>query len=85
MPRYKAKAQGFFGGVTYDPRPGRRNYLITDKPIKPLPSWLELAGKESAAQKKAREEKDAAAHASVKAAKTDINVASFMGGATEVL
>ena len=88
MPRYKATRQGFWNGVTYDPRPGRRNFVITDKPIKPVPSWLELAKAETPKQKKEREDKDATAMASIKAAKADVNVATFMGtkgSATEVL
>lgn len=53
MPRYKVTAVGFIGGVMYDPN-GKRSTVNTDKPLKPVPSWLKPMTEETAAQKKTR-------------------------------
>lgn len=40
MPTYKVVKKGFYGGIFYDPD-GKRAMLTTDKPLKPIPKWLE--------------------------------------------
>lgn len=40
MPQYKVKKQGFMNGVLYQPN-GKRNVVVTDKPLKSVPAWLE--------------------------------------------
>jgi len=82
MPRYKVKEKGFYNSKTYDPN-GKRPFLYTDKPLKPVPSWLEPMKAETAAQKKKRlaAEKKAAKEAEKKAKsdQKDIDDLTFMG------
>lgn len=40
MPQYRAKAPGFMFGRQYGPGT-KREVVTTDKPLKPVPSWLE--------------------------------------------
>ena len=49
MPQYKVKdgQKGFFDGKLYDSN-GKRPILVTDKPLKPVPSWLLPIRKRSA-------------------------------------
>lgn len=59
MPRYRAKEPGFFNGTTYGPR-GKRPIVYTDKPLNPVPSWLEKMEDEKPAQRQKRQAKTAA-------------------------
>lgn len=83
MPSYKAKEDGFFNGQLYGP--GRkRTTVITDKPLKPVPTWLEEVKGETAAEAKARRiaEKKVAEEAKKKAAsdKVEIDSVTFIEG-----
>lgn len=90
MPRYKVKAPGFWDGKMYSPT-GKRQIVHTDKPFpkskktkeEDVPAWLELMPEESPAQRKKREEAEAAAKkaAEDKAQddRKDIENASFLG------
>jgi hypothetical protein len=49
MPNYNVVAKGFMHGRLYDPQ-GKRRTLNTDMPLKPIPSWLELATEVKAAR-----------------------------------
>jgi len=62
MPSYRATEPGFFGGALYAPD-SKREIVTTEKPLKPVPSWLKPIGetKETAAERKAREAAEAAA------------------------
>lgn len=59
MPRYKVTARGFMGSIFYEPGHPRKGVVITDKPLKLVPSWLELMEEETAAQKKSRKKAEA--------------------------
>lgn len=80
MPSYKVISKGFMFGRTYDPN-GRRKTLHADKPLKPVPSWLEPIKEETAAQRKKRvaAEKKAKAEAaeSQKQKQTEIDSVRF--------
>ena len=78
MPSYKVIAPGFFEGVLRKPDSLRTGVINTDKPIEPVPSWLELMKNEPAAKKKARSK--SAADAAKKKAEDDkdIQSATFM-------
>jgi len=62
---------------------GKRNVVITDKPLKPVPSWLEKIEDETAAAKKKRvaaEKKQAKADAAkAEQDKEDIDDVTFIG------
>lgn len=76
MPQYKVKVgqKGFYDGKLYDSQ-GKRPILVTDKPLKPVPKWVEplkvksVTAEEQAAAQKAAEEAKAAAEAAKKAEK----------------
>lgn len=53
MPSYKVTSVGFMFGRLYDPN-GKRKILHADKPLKPVPSWLEPIKEETSAQRKKR-------------------------------
>lgn len=53
MPKYKVLEKGFYGSKIYDPN-GKRPFLHTDKPLKPVPLWLEPVKAETPAEKKKR-------------------------------
>ncbi len=57
MPGYKVLEKGFFGGMTYDPE-GKRKELHTDKPLDPVPSWLEPLPEETAKTRDTRLRKE---------------------------
>ena len=82
MPQYRVLAVGYYDAVMYDPE-GKRRVLSTNKPIKPVPSWLKCIKPETAAQKKKRleeEVKQAEEDAEkMKQDNQDIIDASFMG------
>lgn len=84
MPKYQVTGKGFYEGKVYDPI-GKRRVLNTDKPLKPVPSWLKLIKQkaETAAEKKKRlaAEKKTEAEAKEKAEQDqkDIDDASFLG------
>lgn len=82
MPRYKVLQKGFYNSKTYDPN-GKRNFLYTDKTLKPVPSWLEAMKAETAAEKKKRltaEKKQAEADKKkAEQDQKDIQDTSFMG------
>lgn len=42
MPTYRVKQKGFMDGQLYRPGDSRFGHITADKPIKPLPDWLEL-------------------------------------------
>lgn len=50
MPTYKVKSPGFMFGNLYEPD-GKRPILTTDKPLKPLPAWLEVTSAAKARKK----------------------------------
>ncbi len=62
MPSYRATESGFYGGALYAPN-SKREIVTTDRPLKPVPSWLKLIEetKETAAERKAREAAEAKA------------------------
>lgn len=82
MPKYRVKNKGFYDGKTYDPN-GKRNFIFTDKPLKPVPSWVEPVKAETPSEKKKRlaTEKKAAIAAEKKAAedKQAVEDLTFMG------
>lgn len=89
MPQYLAKQKGFMNSVLYGPGT-RRPIVVTDAPLKPVPSWLEpikeeskAAAKQSEADKavaKAKKDKELAENELKKAAATkqsvDVNFTS---------
>ena len=88
MPRYKVLSPGYMNDILHKPDHHRHGFVVTDKALKPVPSWLELVKPETAAQKKSREKADADDQEQVKEDKKDIDAASFMskpGDAVEVL
>lgn len=40
MPKYLVKSKGFIDGKLYDPD-GKRRTVVTSKPLKKVPAWLE--------------------------------------------
>lgn len=82
MPKYEVKERGFFNSKLYDPK-GKRPFLFTDKPLKPVPTWLKPAKAETAAEKKMREGLEkrqiAADKKKAKEDRKDIENLSFMG------
>lgn len=79
MPRYEVIKPGFMNDTLHKPGHPRHGHVITDKPLKPIPSWLKLAKDESAGQKKARAKADKAGADKAKDDKQDIENASFLG------
>ena len=59
MPRYEVIAPGFMNKTMHRPGSKRHGYVYTDKPLKPVPSWLKLAKAETLAQKKKRHKVEA--------------------------
>lgn len=55
MPRYKVLKKGFINDTMHKPGHPKHGYVYTDKPLKPVPSWLKLIKEETPAQKKKRE------------------------------
>ena len=53
MPRYKVKKPGFFQGRLYGPN-GKRSTIVTDKPLDPVPSWVEIIKAGTTTQRKTR-------------------------------
>jgi len=82
MPKYKVIEEGFYNGKIYKPD-GKRSFLHTDKPLKPVPSWVEVMKAETAAQKKKRvaaeKKADAAAKKKAESDKKDVDDLTFMG------
>lgn len=82
MPKYKVISKGFYDGQVYDPT-GKRKFVHTDKPLKPVPSWMKTVKAETVAEKKKRLEAEKivadAAKKSVEDDKKEIADASFMG------
>lgn len=73
MPKYRAIQPGFIHGRLYGPNT-KRPVVTTDKPLKPVPSWLEVISEkvETAAEKKKRlAAEKAAAEAAAKEAEKD--------------
>lgn len=58
MPRYKATQTGYMHGRLYGPNT-KRAIVHTDKPLKPVPSWLTLIEEETPTQRKKREQEEA--------------------------
>lgn len=84
MPKYQVIAPGFYGGVTYDPN-GKRQTLTTEKPLKPVPSWLkpyDEKAEKPAAKTAATVAPDAATVEAELKEPADI---SFSGGKVETL
>lgn len=80
--QYQVIETGFFGGKLYSPNHPRRSVLVVDKPFKEKekPSWLgDILGKETPAQKKAREKAAEALKKQVDDGRKDVANASFMG------
>lgn len=75
MPRYKVIAPGFINKTLHKPGHPRHGFVVTDKPLKPVPSWLEKVKEETARQKSDRE--GAAKDAIQKAADDKKDVASI--------
>lgn len=65
MPSYKVLKPGFFGGVYRAPG-SKHDPVVTDKPLKPVPNWLEEIKFSAADQKK-------------KVTKTNTKPEDFMG------
>lgn len=61
MPRYKVKEAGFMHGVLHIPGHPRKGVIHTEKPLKPIPKWLESMRAETSAQRKKREAETAEA------------------------
>jgi hypothetical protein len=51
MPTYKVIEPGFRGGTLHKPNHPRHGVVTTDKPLDPIPSWLELTKNETPAKK----------------------------------
>jgi len=86
MPSYRATEPGFFGGALYAPD-SKREIVTTDKPLKPVPSWLKLIDEttETAKERKAREAAEAAALKQQKAAdKQSTDAVDFSGASPGV-
>lgn len=87
MPSYKVINTGFYDKKLYSPD-GKRNILVTDKPFKKIPSWLEPLKGETASQVKARKEAEAkqaeANKKEVEESKKEIEKVNF-GPATQTL
>ena len=79
MPRYTAKEPGFFEGSLYAPN-SKRPVVVTSKPLKPVPTWLERIPDETAAQAKARLKKEKAETKKAAEDKKDIEAVSFIDG-----
>ena len=80
MPRYRVTAPGYWGKTLHKPGHPRHGFVITDKPIKPVPSWLKLVKAETPAEKKTREDQAATDAKQVAGDKQEISDVSFMGG-----
>ena len=83
MPRYKVLKEGFMNNTLCKPGHPRHGFVNTDKPLKPVPSWLEPVKAETAAQKKAREKQAEADAEQVAEDKKGIAGASFMNNPGE--
>lgn len=79
MPSYKVLQPGFFDGVLHKPGHPRHGVVNTEKPLKPVPTWLEPIKAESAAAKKKRAAAAKKAADDKAAADKDIENASFLG------
>jgi len=83
MPRYKVLEPGFHDGRMYKPNHAKsgRRVVHTDKPLKPVPTWLKAMKEETAAEKKSRiakQKKTAKADADKAAEdKSDIDAVTF--------
>lgn len=82
MPKYRVKEKGFFQGKIYSPD-GKRPFINTDKPLKPVPEWVEPVKAETAAEKKKRiatEKKQATADKKkAEQDQQDVDDLTFMG------
>jgi len=82
MPKYKVIKKGFYAGKLFDPN-GKRPFLHTDRPLKPVPVWLEPEKEETPTEKKKRlaAEKKANSAAKKKAAadRQAVEDLTFMG------
>lgn len=77
MPTYKVIAQGFYNKTLHKPGHPRHGVLTTDKPLKPVPSWLEPMKEDATAAKK-RATSKAKAVKKKAADDAEIEKASFM-------
>ena len=82
MPKYEVSQKGFYEGKLYDPN-GKRKFIHTSKPIKPVPSWMKAMKAETPVEKKKRltaEKKTAAADKNKAAAdRQAVEDLTFMG------
>lgn len=60
MPQYRAIDKGFYNGELYGPTHRRRRIVHTEKPLKPVPAWLELMEPEKPDEAKLRQRRTAA-------------------------
>lgn len=83
MPSYRVKEKGFFGGQMYDPK-GKRRILHSDKPLKPVPKWLDPIVDTSPKKSKRAEAAEAKAakeaEEKAKADKVEVDAATFING-----
>ena len=81
MPRYEVIAPGFYGGVLCKPGHPRNGVIHTDKPMKPIPTWLKSMRSETDAQRKKREIEEGkvskAAGAKASADKIELDAVTF--------
>jgi len=54
MPRYKVIRPGYINDVYHTPGHPRHGHVVTDKPLKPVPSWLQPVKGETAKQRATR-------------------------------
>lgn len=59
MPRYEVIEPGFINDTLHKPGHPRHGIVITEKELKPVPSWLKPMSKETAAQRKKRQVEEA--------------------------
>ena len=71
-------------GTLHKPDHFRHGHVITDKPLKPVPSWLKLVKEETAAQKNSRKKAKADDVRKVAEDKKEIDGASFMSKPGEI-
>jgi len=79
MPRYKVIAPGYMNKTLHKPGNPRHGFVITPKPLKPVPDWLELVKEETQKQKSARVTALKKDIDEVAENKKDIDGVSFLG------
>ena len=78
MPSYRAKSPGFMFGELYAPN-SRREIVITDKPLKPVPAWLEpVANTVGAKEAKKRAARKTQSKKDIEEKKKELDAVNFL-------